>query len=300
MYYKLHTHTSTACYPFCNYKAELLPFCCPFCCPSKFCRQFCYHLIFNNMTYFLPHPPTPYSGNKRQETAKNGNILPLKVVSSKYYTPNPCFVCNCVQKYAFTVQKCAMGYKEGKKYAFTVQKCVMDLFFNRAERQIYTPTPCFVCNCVQKLPFTVQRCAMGYKEWKKYAFTVQKCAMGYKEKKKYAFTVQKCATGYREWKEICVQCAKVCNGVQGVERNMRSLCKSVQCVSSSTGQKARITRQTPVLCVIVCKNYRSLCKSVQWGTGSGKKYAFSVQKCAMGYKEKKKLCVHCAKVCNGV
>ena len=30
---------------------------------------------------------------------------------------------------------------------------------------------------LQKTPFSVQKCAMGYKEKKKYAFTVQKCAM---------------------------------------------------------------------------------------------------------------------------
>ncbi len=61
---------------------------------------------------------------------------------------------------------------------------------------------------------------------------------------------------------------------------------------------------TPVSCVIVCnskeeimnpplegreaENMRSVCKSVQWGTRSGKKYVFTVQKCAMRYKEKKK------------
>jgi hypothetical protein len=82
-------------------------------------------------------------------------------------------VCNNVQ----------WGTRSGKKYAFSVQKCATYSFFNRAESQIYTPTPCFVCKSVQlkggnyeptfggqggrKMPFTVQKCAINLSDMKK-------------------------------------------------------------------------------------------------------------------------------------
>ncbi len=58
--------------------------------------------------------------------------------------------------------------------AFSVQKCATYSFFNRAESQIYTPKPCFVCNNVQ----------LGTRSGKKYAFTVQKCAVNLSDMKK--------------------------------------------------------------------------------------------------------------------
>ena len=66
---------------------------------------------------------------------------------------------------------------------------------------------------LQKTPFSVQKCAMGYKEKKKYAFTVQKCAMNLSVMEKIITNqnthYQIPTTNYQL--KICVHCAKVCN-----------------------------------------------------------------------------------------
>ncbi len=89
------------------------------------------------------------------------------------------------------------------KYAFSVQKCATYFIFNRAESQIYTPYPCFVCNNVQ----------WGTSSGKKYAFTVQKCAINLSDMKKIITNqnthYQIPTTKYQL--KICFQCAKVCN-----------------------------------------------------------------------------------------
>ena len=60
----------------------------------------------------------------------------------------------------------------------------------------YTPYPCFVCKSVQKLPFTVQKCAMNLSVMKKI-ITNQNAHY------------QILNTNYQL--KICVHCAKVCN-----------------------------------------------------------------------------------------
>ena len=82
---------------------------------TRFCRIFCYHTHFQYHVIILaapPHPKTAKSGNRRQETAI---LYSSKWAWSKDYTPNPCFVCNCVQKLPFTVQKCAVNLSDMKK-----------------------------------------------------------------------------------------------------------------------------------------------------------------------------------------
>ncbi len=62
----------------------------------------------------------------------------------------------------------------------------------------YTPNPCFVCKSVQKLPFTVQKCAINLSDMEK---TITNKNAHY----------QIPTTNYQL--KICFHCAKVCNSL---------------------------------------------------------------------------------------
>ena len=58
---------------------------------TQICRFFSITHIFNIMPFFLPPPHTPYFGKIRQEPAKNGNIIPLKVGMEQGLHTKPLF-----------------------------------------------------------------------------------------------------------------------------------------------------------------------------------------------------------------
>ncbi len=117
------------------------------------CHFFCRH---------PPHPKTAKSGKKRPYyTAQSGHGARIT-----HQTPVSCVnMCNGVQvveKNMLSLCKSVQWVtRSGKKYAFTVQKCATYFIFNRAVSQSNTPKHCFVCNCVQNIPFTVQKCAIA-------------------------------------------------------------------------------------------------------------------------------------------
>jgi hypothetical protein len=69
-------------------------------------------------------------------------------------------LCVIVCKNYLSLCKSVQWYKEKKKYSVHCAKVCNIYHFQPGRKPELHTNPCFVCNCVQKLPFTVQKCAM--------------------------------------------------------------------------------------------------------------------------------------------